>query len=103
MSKSKRAAQRRILDANIDTDNSPSCEVVSNKVTDFLTRKEQRKIFSDFLNERRIEEKRRYRMKQSNEKELLNFKEEIDSNYEENYDIENDSDEYSDEFEDKAQ
>lgn len=98
MSKSKAAAERRMLDTNINTDDT-SCDVISNKVTDFLTKNEQKELFRKFLKERRIEEKRRYRMKKSFSQQLLDHSEgEIDCNEDYDNTFENYEDEYYDDF-----
>ncbi|XP_012540384.1 uncharacterized protein LOC105838967 [Monomorium pharaonis] len=101
VSKSKKAAQKRILDTNIDT--NESTHNPKEVVEKFLTREEQQKIFSDFLNKRRIEEKRKYSLKRLNKQKLLNnFEEEIynGEDYEDNDDIKDNIDEYN--FEDET-
>lgn len=99
VSKSKEAAQRRMLDINTNIDKS-SCNLIS-KENDFLTKKEQEKI-SDFLLARRREEKRLYRTRKLLKCKLLNnSEEEIESDYDE---PENDySDENSHEFDKELQ
>ncbi|KAL6422194.1 hypothetical protein ACFW04_010903 [Cataglyphis niger] len=100
VSKSKEAAQRWMLDTNTNIDKS-FCNLVSKK-NDFLTKKEQEKIFSDFLLARRREEKRLYRTRKLLKYKLLNnSEEEIESDYDE---PENDySDEDSHEFDKELQ
>ncbi|KYQ57979.1 hypothetical protein ALC60_03029 [Trachymyrmex zeteki] len=83
VSKAKKAAQIRTLDMNTSTDKS---DPVSKEV-EFLTKEEQRKVFSDFLIKRQRETRRK---KQSNGRKLLNNFEEInneESNYENDVDI----------------
>lgn len=94
VSKSKEAAQRRML-VNTNVDNS--CSVVS-KENDFLTQKEQKQIFSNFLVTRQKEKRHLHRTKQLHERELLNnFEEKIESDDEpEDYSGENDNDEFDD-------
>ncbi|XP_011871908.1 PREDICTED: uncharacterized protein LOC105564265 [Vollenhovia emeryi] len=109
VSKSRKAAQRRMsrdsdtVNECNNTDESPRDPI--SREAEFLTRKEQRQIFSDFLLKRQREERRRY--KQLKKQEVgNNFEEEIDDDYEDN-DIDEDSndeyiDEYTDDFEDEA-
>lgn len=87
MSKSKKASQRRMLDADTSTDEN-TCDPISKEV-EFVTRKEQQKVFSDFLDKRRKEEKLKRRAKQLDRQKLLNTFEEIDN---EEFDYENDED-----------
>ncbi|XP_025161969.1 uncharacterized protein LOC105184523 isoform X2 [Harpegnathos saltator] len=98
-SKSKAAAQRRMLEVNTDTDNSP-CNVTG-KIADFMTKKEQQELFKNFLKQRRVEEKRMYRMKQSSKQQLLNQYEEdnLETNFDNKYNYE---DEFSDNYENKT-
>lgn len=103
VSKSKKAAQRRMLDANSvnECDNSPRDSV--SKEVEFLTREQQQKIFSDFL----IERQRRYKSKRSDKRKVLNNFEELnnESNYEDNIDNDIDDEyihEYTDDFEDET-
>lgn len=108
MSKSKKAAQRRMLDANSVTkcDNSPRDSV--SKEVEFLTREQQQKIFSDFLTKRRREEQRRYKSERLDKRKVLNNFEELnnESNYEDDNsdnDIDDEYiDEYTDDFEDET-
>lgn len=101
VSKSKKAAQRRMLDATTNIDKSLHDPV--SKEVEFLTREEQRKIFSDFLIKRRREEERRYSLKQSDKQKLLNnFEEEIDDE-ESEYKDDDIDDEYVDIYEDETQ
>ncbi|XP_011167831.1 uncharacterized protein LOC105201500 [Solenopsis invicta] len=88
VSKTKKAVQRRMLFENTDTDKSSQDP---KKVVEFLTQEEQRKIFSDFLNKRRKEERRKCSSKADKEKLLSNFEEDID-NEESDYDDDNDID-----------
>jgi hypothetical protein len=87
VSKTKKAAQRRMLVENTDTDKSSQ----DPKVVKFLTQEEQREIFSDFLNKRRKEARRKCSSKSNKEKLLSNFEEDID-NEESDYDDNNDID-----------
>lgn len=100
VSKSKKAAQRRMLDANSMNKCDNSRDSVSKEV-EFLTRKQQQKIFSDFLIKRQREGQRRYK---SDKRKVLNNFEELnnESNYEDNIDnnIDEYIDEYTDDFED---
>lgn len=101
VSKSKEAAQRR-LDANIvndNTDESP-CDPVSKKAIEFLTKKEQQKIFSDFITKKRREERSKYNLERSNKQKLLNNFKEID-NEESDYEDEDINDTCIDDFEDE--
>lgn len=91
-------------DVNTMNDNTDKSlrDPVSKTAVKFLTREEQRKIFSDFLIKRRREEQRKYSLKRSNEQKMLNnFEEEID-NEESNYEGDN-INEYIDDFEDETQ
>lgn len=100
MSKSKAAVEKRMLNINANVDNSPY-DGTSNKVAEFLTKKEQTKLFREFLNKRRIEEKHKYRMKQSANQLLVDHSEE-EMDCEEDYNDEyNNEDEYYDDFESK--
>ncbi|XP_012228551.1 putative ribosome-binding factor A, mitochondrial [Linepithema humile] len=105
LSKSRKAVQRRMLDTeNTNADSN----LVSQKVTDFLTEKEQQQLFSDFLAKRRIEEKRKRCVKRLREQELNNIEEnneeeegqeeEMEFDYESEYDI----DKCNDNFHDKT-
>lgn len=101
ITKSRTAAQRRMLDRDTDTDtNNSQRGDVSDQVAEFLTKNEQRELFRDFLRKRRLEEKRRYRMRQSHNQQLDYPEEEM--NYEEDnnnkYDFE---DKHYDDFEHK--
>lgn len=69
MSKSKASKQRRMLDMDINADNSPH-DTTSDKVAEFVTKDKQRKLFKDFLKKRQIEERRKYRMKKSCNQQL---------------------------------
>ncbi|XP_029160240.1 uncharacterized protein LOC114932250 [Nylanderia fulva] len=98
VSKSKEAVQRRTLvdmDFNVDS----SSNLVP-KENNFLTQKEQKQIFSEFLVAKRKEERRLRRTKQLHQHALLNnFEQEIESiddPEDESYSDEN----YSDEFDD---
>ncbi|KAL6260413.1 hypothetical protein P5V15_007939 [Pogonomyrmex californicus] len=99
VSKSNKAAQRQILNTNTNTDEN-SQNLVSKKV-EYLTRKEQEKVFSEFLTKKRREERRRKRLIQSHKRELLNnFEEEMEEfDYEE---YENDIG-YIEDFNDETQ
>ncbi|XP_014471977.1 PREDICTED: uncharacterized protein LOC106743024 isoform X2 [Dinoponera quadriceps] len=100
MSKSKKAIERRMLNMNIDTDNSP-CNDTSDKVADFLTKNEEKELFKEFLDKRRKEARHKYRMKQLPNQQLLDCSEEEmdhEENYNEKYNFE---DEYYDDFEDE--
>jgi len=105
VSKSKKKAAQRILDANTvkcdNTDENPRDSVA--KEVEFITQEEQRKIFSDFLIKRRRDKQRTYKWKQlDKQKRLNNFEEEIDEefDYEDNIDDDIDN-EYIDDFEDE--
>lgn len=82
--------------------NEISCEQES-KVADFLTQEEQKKLFSDFLTKKRIEEKRRQRMMKLNQARLLNdsMEENLEERNHEEYDDcgDNDGFELEDELE----
>ncbi|XP_070165103.1 putative ribosome-binding factor A, mitochondrial [Polyergus mexicanus] len=102
VSKSKEAAQRRMLDINTKIDKN-SCNLVS-KENDFLINKEQKKIFSDFLLSRRREEKRLYRTRKLLKHKLLNnFDVEIESDYNEPENDYSDDSENSHEFDNELQ
>lgn len=81
VSKSKEAAQRRMLNMNTNVDKS-SCNLVS-KEHDILTQKEQNKILSDFLATRRKEERRLHRARKLLKHEMLSNFEEVKSDYDE--------------------
>lgn len=108
VSKAKKKATQRILDANTvkkydNTDENP-CDSVAKEAVKFITQEEQRKIFSDFLIKRRRDEQRRHKLKQSEQKRLNNFKEEIDEESDYEDDIDDDIDnKYIDDFEDEMQ
>lgn len=100
VSKSKEAAQRRVLNINTNVDQS-FCNLVS-KEHDFLTQKEQSKILSDFLAAKRKEERRLHLARKLLKHEMLsNFEEEIKSDYNEPEDDYNN--ENSDEFDSQVQ
>lgn len=106
VSKSKKAAQRRMLNANTvnnNIDKDPH-DPVTEKAVEFVNQEEQRKIFSDFLAKRRREEQRRYNLKPSNKQQMLNSFEEIDeeSDYEDDNINEDFNDDYIDDFEDET-
>ena len=100
VSKSREAAKRRMLNTETNIDRSSS-NVVSEE-NDFLTQKEQQKIFSDFLATRRRDERRIYRTQQRllQHEMLSNFKEEIKPNEEPENDYNNDEISYG--FNDEA-
>ncbi|GAB1869100.1 Putative ribosome-binding factor A, mitochondrial [Camponotus japonicus] len=100
VSKSKEAAQRRVLNINTNVDKS-FCNLVS-KEHDFLTQKEQSKILSDFLAAKRKKERRLHLARKLLKHEMLsNFEEEIKSDYNEPEDDYNN--ENSDEFDSQVQ
>ncbi|KYN34317.1 Putative ribosome-binding factor A, mitochondrial [Trachymyrmex septentrionalis] len=94
VSKAKKAAQIRMLDMDTSTEKS---DPVSKEVK-FLTREEQRKVFSDFLIKRKREARR---MKQSDGRKLLNNLEEEMNNEESDYENDVDADEYIDYVDDE--
>lgn len=108
VSKSKKAAQRRMLGKNTNTDESSHDP---EKVVEFLTREEQQKIFSDFLNIRQREQRKYSLNRLAKQKLLNNFEEKVDneeSDYEDIDDIQDNidneyvDDEYIDDFEDET-